>query len=433
MPQDDRTIIIGGGIIGVCAAWHLARRGHAVTLLERDAIGSGASSGNAGIIAIGHPPLPRPGLARQVLKWMARGDSPLYVPPRLDLSMIKWFWNFHRACTQQWFEVCMKTLGDLGRLSREQFETMLADEDIDCQYDRRGWMEVYQTEKGFDTGRREAEIIRAQGFEAIELNRSALMQREPAFRDNVAGAVLFPESSFTEPMALLEQFAMAAQRRGAVLRTGAPVRRILTQGDRFAGVELERGEKIEGATLVLAAGIWSTGLADQLGVSIPMQAGKGYHRNIEMPQPALNIASVLAESHVAVTPMGGFLRLAGTVEFSGINDKLVQRRLDMMSEAAEQYMHNVADQPVISEWCGLRPCTADGLPVIGWAPRVANVFIATGHARMGLSLAPGTGRIIADMLLDDTSPIDLETMRADRFTRGATARSPRATPQPVHA
>jgi len=433
MPQEDRTIIIGGGIIGICAAWHLARRGHPVTILEKSEIGAGASSGNAGIIAFGHPPLPRPGLAKQVLKWMAKGDSPLYVPPRIDLDMIRWFWNFHRACTQQWFELCMHTLSELGRLSSHWFDTIIDEEGIDVQFDRRGWLEVYQTQQGFDTGRHEADIIRSEHFEAVELSRDELLQREPIYRDNVLGAMHFPESVFTDPMKLLDAFAQAAQRRGAELRTGAHVQRILHDSDRFTGVELADGDKVEGNTLVLAAGIWSTQLAGQLGIDIPMQAGKGYHRNIQMPDPPLNVASVLAESHTACTPMGEVLRLAGTVEFSGINDKLVQRRLDMMSEAASHYMHNIEDQPVRGDWCGLRPCTADGLPAIGWAPRIANVFIATGHARMGLSLAPGTGKIVADMLLDNTAPIDIETMRADRFTRGAKAKPPAVSPQPAHA
>lgn len=417
MYQEDRTIIIGGGIIGICAAYELARRGRAVVLVEAGRLGSGASSGNAGIIAIGHPPLPRPGLAIKVLRWMLDGTSPLYVPPRFDAEMIKWFWNFHRACTPLRFELCMRVLGDLGRLSHACFERLLADESIDCEYHREGWMEVFRTQSGFDTGRHEAAIVRDNGFDAVELAREELLDRQPAFRDDMAGAVLYTDSAFTDPMRLLSAIAAASQRHGANMREHCAVEEILVHNDRFVGVRTADGERIRGSNVILAAGIWSTNLARAIGLDIPMQAGKGYHCNVARPEPCISVASVLAEEHVAVTPMADMLRLAGTVEFSGINSKLVRRRLEMMSASARRYLHGMDRQHVLSEWCGLRPCTADGLPVIGWAPHVEGVFIATGHARMGLSLATGTARIIGDLMLDGDAPMDITTMRPDRFGR----------------
>lgn len=417
MAQSDRTIVIGGGIVGVCAAYELAKRGQPVTLVEQETIGAGASFGNAGIIAIGHAPLPRPGLAIKVLKWMLHGDSPLYIPPRFDWELIKWFWNFHRSCTPARFEECMKALGDLGRLSWDCFEQIMNEEQLDVEYHRDGWMEVYNTEAGFKTGREEADVIRDNGFEAVDLGQQELLRREPALKDSVVGAVLYTESSFTDPMRFLTQLTAAAQQHGAVIRENCPVEDIVTRNNKFAGVRTSGGggEVIEGTTAVLAAGIWSTALAQKMGVYIPMQAGKGYHRNVERPQPCVSIATVLAEEHVAVTPMANVLRLAGTVEFSGINNRLLPRRLEMMSVSARKYLHGTEQQKTVSEWCGLRPCTADGLPVVGWSPKVEGIFVATGHARMGLALAPATGRIVADCLLEGHAPIDINLMRADRF------------------
>ena len=170
--------------------------------------------------------------------------------------------------------------------------------------------------------------------------------------------------------------------------------------------------------------IWTTELAARIGVRVPMQAGKGYHRNISRPTPCLSMASVLAERHVAVTPMAGLLRLSGTVEFSGINHRMVQKRLDMLTAAARQYLRGIGQTQTLSEWCGLRPCTADGLPVVGWAPRPGGVFIATGHARMGFTLGPVTGRLASECILDGRPSVDISALRAERFQPGARSAGP---------
>lgn len=262
---------------------------------------------------------------------MLSGDSPLYVPPRFDWEMIKWFWNFHRACTPRRFEDCMKVLGDLGRLSWEAFEHIVNNESLDVEYHRDGWMEIYNTKEGFETGKHEGDVIRNNGFEVTNLEQDELLRREPALKDCVVGGVLYTESAFTNPMQFLTQVAKAAARHGAALRENCPVEEIVVRNGKFAGVRISGGEVIESDVCVLAAGIWSTAIARSIGLYIPMQAGKGYHRNVERPEPCVSIATVLAEDHVAVTPMANMLRLAGTVEFSGINNKLTPRRLEMMS------------------------------------------------------------------------------------------------------
>ena len=413
------TIVVGGGIVGVSTAYYLARRGHRVTLLERGDIGAGASFGNAGIIAIGHPPLPRPGLVKQVLKWMLDGGSPLYMPLRFDPALFRWFWQFRRACTEDHFRYCMDVLAGMGRETRSCFEQMLTDESMTCEYHRDGWREVFRTEAGFAAGRREAELLQTHGFEVEILDGDELQRRDPAFKDGMAGAMQFTESAFTDPLQFLTELAERTVAHGAEIRTNTELVEVLTDDGRLTGVRLDSGERVEADTLVMAAGIWTTRMAKAIGLNVPMEAGKGYHRNITRPtRPThcLKVATVLAEKHVAVTPMGNVLRLSGTVEFSGINDRLVPKRLDMLTTAARQYLKGLGQSQTISEWCGLRPCTADGLPVVGWAPRPAGVFIATGHARMGFTLGPITGRLAAECILDGRPSLDLTPMRVDRFT-----------------
>lgn len=415
MNRDGHTIVVGGGIVGVSAAYYLSRRGHRVTLVERGEIGSGASFGNAGIVAIGHPPMPRPGLVKQVVKWMFDGGSPLYLPPRFNPALFRWFWEFRRACTEPHFQYCMRILSEMGRETRACFEEILAEESLDCEYHRNGWREVFRTEEGLAEGRHDADLLREHGFEVEILDGHELRQRDPAFCEGMAGAIQFADSSFTDPYRFLTELAGRAEAHGAVVRTNAELTRVVIENGRFTGVRLATGEHVGGDTLVLAAGIWSTQLARSLGIHVPMQAGKGYHRNITRPDPCPNVASVLVEKHVAVTPIGDVLRLSGTVEFSGINDRLVQKRLDMLTASAREYLRGIGPTQTVSEWCGLRPCTADGLPVVGWAPRPAGVFVATGHARMGFALGPVTGRVAAECILDGRPSIDLTPLRVDRF------------------
>lgn len=411
----EHTIIIGGGIVGISAAYYLARRGHRVTVLERGEVGSGASFGNAGIIAIGHPPIPRPGLVRQVLKWMFDGGSPLYLPPRFDLALFRWFRDFRRACTESHFRHCMDMLAAMGPGARECFEQILDEEPIECEYHRDGWRIAFRTEEGVAEGRHDAELMEAYGFQVESYDGDELRRRDPAFHAGLTGAVQFMDSSFTDPYRFLSQLASRSMAHGAVVRENAEVMEIRTERSRFCGVRLHSGEQLEADTLVLAGGIWTARLARQVGLNVPMQAGKGYHRNITRPTPCPNVATVLTEKHVAVTPMNDVLRLSGTVEFSGINHRLVQKRLDMLSAGARQYIRGLGQTQIVSEWCGLRPCTADGLPVVGWAPRPAGVFVATGHARMGFTLGPITGRLASECILDGRASLDITPLRVDRF------------------
>jgi D-amino-acid dehydrogenase len=413
----EHTIVVGGGIIGVSAAYYLARRGHRVTLIERGDIGRGSSYGNAGIIAFGHPPIPRPGLVRKTIKWMFDSGSPLYIPPRLDPAMLRWFWEFRRACTEEHFRACMDMLAALGREAITCFDGIVAEESLSVEYHRGGWREVFYTPEGLEGGRVEADLLRGHGFDVEVYDGDELQRREPAFKPGAAGAIHFTESTFTEPYRFLLELADRARKHGASIRTNTELMDLTIDDGRFRAACLHTGERLEADAVVLAAGIWSSAIAKRIGLSIPMQAGKGYHRDITRPAPCLKTASVIADRHVAVTPMGDVLRLAGTVEFSGINDRLVPKRLEMLTAAARRHLKGIGQTQTVSEWCGLRPCTADGLPVVGWAPQPAGVFVATGHARMGLTLGPITGRLISECILDGTPSLEIDPLRADRFDK----------------
>lgn len=415
MASSNSTIIIGAGVVGVCSAYYLAKRGRKVTILERGKIEEGASKGNAGIIALGHPPLPRPGLVWKTIKWMLDGGSPLYVPPRIDFGLFAWMWNFRKACTASHFAECMRILAEYGWETGKCWDSIVADEKIDCEYHTTGWMDVFRTKEGMDHGMLEADLLRKHGFNVDILGGDELRKREPAFRKEVVGAAHYTDSRFANPGKFVTRLAERVREMGVEIITDAEVSRIDVDQGTFKGVRTSTGQSYSADNLVLAAGVWTDPLAKSLGVKIPMQAGKGYHVNLTPPDPCTSVSCVLNETYVAVTPMGGGLRLAGTVELSGTNHRMMRKRLDMLSAGARDYLVGIDKTRIVTSWCGLRPCTADGLPVIDWAPRVKNVFIATGHAKYGFAYGPITGRLVSESILDGKPSLDTTPMRADRF------------------
>jgi D-amino-acid dehydrogenase len=442
MSKRSSTLIIGAGIVGLCTAYYLAKRGHKVTILERDSMADEAttpmpaSKGNAGIIALGHPPLPRPGLVWKTIKWMLDGGSPLYVPPRLDFGLIAWMWNFRKSCTAEHFRRCMKILADFGWATGRCWDQLVDQEKLDCEYRRSGWLDVFLTKEGMEHGMLEANLLREHNFDVQIMSGDELRKRECGFKKEIVGAAHYTDSRAVSPIKFISQLATRVQEMGVEIYAQYEVtdirtwmknktievsgdKRPVANGDHNAANQTRHPSgtrrSFRADSLVLAAGIWSSDLANQLGVKVPMQAGKGYHVMITTPQHCPSISCVLNETYVAVTPMNGTLRLAGTVELSGTNHRLMQKRVNMLAAGARKYIEGIDQCQIISKWCGLRPCTADGLPVIGWAPRANDVFIATGHAKYGLAYAPITGRIASECILDDKPSLDISSMRADRF------------------
>jgi D-amino-acid dehydrogenase len=413
--SDSRIVVVGGGIVGLSAAYYLARRGAAVTLVEQDSLGVGASAGNAGIVALGHPPLPHPGLVAQLARLLFVRTHPVYIAPRLDPALPGWLWGFLRACNQRHYQRSLAFLAELGWAAGSCFRELVEQERIDCEYNPRGWLEIFRTPAALRHGREVADTLRGFNYRVDELSGDELRAREPAYRDEVHGALHYTDSAFANPGRLVTGLAEVVARMGADLLAASKVNRIRVRDGRFTGVELEDGRVVEGGQLVLAAGSWTTGLARSIGIRVPMQAGKGYHVNLGGIPVLPSTTCVLAETLVAVTPLDGGLRLAGTVELSGLNLRVAPHRLEHLRRGARDYIRAIDDARIESTWCGLRPLTADGLPVIGWAPGVGGVFVATGHAMMGFLLGPLSGRLVAESLLDGAPSLEIGPLRADRF------------------
>lgn len=396
-----RVIVVGGGVIGVSCAYSLAIAGADVTLLERGRVAGEASFGNAGTVSAGHPPLNKPGRVRQGLARMFDPSSPLHIPPRWDPSLWRWLLDFALACTHEQVEAAMEVMAPMGHRTLELFERFVAEEEISCGFRRDGYYDVCFTEAGLAEAGVEADLIRPHGYAPERLGPSELLEREPALAPDVAGGIFHPESATVDPLAFTRGLAEAASRRGARIVEGVRVTAIGEPGV-DGRVRTADGGSYAADVVVLATGPFSLDLAARSGLRLPVQPGKGYHRDLPVGRPGappLRIACVLHESSVFCTPMGDRLRLAGTMEFSGESRTLRAERLGQLERAASAAFPSLEHAVPLSEWSGLRPVSADGIPIVGELPGMPGTWIATGHGMLGLTLGPVTGEIVANGVL----------------------------------
>jgi D-amino-acid dehydrogenase len=412
-----KVVVVGGGVIGISCAYYLARGGARVVVLERERIGAGASEGNAGTVSPGHPPLNKPGRIAKSLRQMLDPTSPLYIRPSFNPGLWRWLMGFARYCTAEHVESCMSVMAPLGKQTYALFQQLVRQERIECEYRAEGYYEVCSTEEGLEESTQEAAILSRFGYTPEVVDGDELRRREPAMGPGPIGGVYYPEAATMEPALFLSRLARVAGRLGAEFREGVGAGSVVIERGRATGVRLERGG-VEGCdAVVLATGPYSLKLARRVGVRLPVQAGKGYHRDIGIGPngaPDLRIACVLNESAVFCTPLYTFVRFAGTMEFSGINRVMRPERLRQLTQAARQTFPRLGTARPSSEWCGLRPMSVDGLPIVGPLGGVEGLCVATGHGMLGLTLAPVTGEMIAKQILEGGDP-RIEALSPARF------------------
>ena len=414
-----RVAVVGGGVIGVCCAYWLAKAGARVTLLERGTVGGEASWGNAGTVSAGHPPLNRPGRVREALGRMFDPSSPLHIPPRWDPELWRWLATFARSCTRESFEHAISVMAPMGHRTLELFAQVVEEEALDCRYRRDGYYDICKSDQGLRSAVQEADAIRPHGYRPEVLDPAALESEEPSLARGWAGGVYYPDAATVDPAHFVLGLARAAVRTGVELREGVEVVSIEgTETGRVTGVRLAGGGTEGVDAVVLATGPFSLQLAARAGVRIPVQPGKGYHRDVPVGPggaPPLRIACVLHESSVFCTPLGDRVRFAGTMEFSGVSRSLRPERLAQLTRAAREAFPGLGSAAPVSEWSGLRPVSADGLPIVGPVPGVEGAWLATGHGMLGLTLGPVTGAWLADALLGGGESPRLLALSPARF------------------
>lgn len=410
------VLIVGGGVIGLCTAYYAARDGLHVTVVERGAPDhDGCSLGNAGLIVPSHVvPLAAPGMVATGLRMLMNPESPFSIRLRPDPELLRWGWLFARAATETHVNRAAPLLRDLHLASRALYEELAAIIG-DFGLAQRGSIALCRTEQALDEELKVGDLARQLGMPAETLSRE-----DAALLGDIdiacAGGVYFPLDCHLDPRRLVNALTQSLMNSGVCFQWSTEAIGWKASGGRIDGLETSRGT-MQADEYVIAAGSWSREHARSLGLRLPLQAGKGYSMTLPAPKQRPAIPVMLTEARVAVTPMGGGLRFAGTMEIGGLDLTVSRRRVQGIVRSIPAYYPAFAaedfrDTPV---WAGLRPCSPDGLPYVGRFRRYSNLSVATGHAMMGVSLGPITGRIMADLLSDRKPSTDLSLLAPDRF------------------
>ena len=400
--MSKKVVIVGAGVIGLSTAYYCAREGFQVTVLDRGGpVRDGASYGNAGMIVPSHViPLAAPGMVALGLKWMFNPASPFYIKPRLDAELFGWAFKFWKASTAAHVKRAAPLIAELSLASRACFEELSALPGMTVDFEKRGLVMLCREEHTLHEEEKTAAYARGLGVPAERLDAAATAKLNPGARMNVAGSIYFPLDCHLSPRRFVSALQREVERLGVALRWKTEAAAFSTSGGRVSAVRLSNGEEIEGDEFILCGGSWAPDLVANLGLKLPMQAGKGYSLTLEKPHHQLTTPSILTEARVAVTPMGDTLRVGGTMEVAGrdlgINPVRVRGIIDSFCRYFTDYQPK--DFAEVKPWSGLRPCSPDGMPYVGRTQKFLNLSVAAGHAMMGLSLAPITGKIIADTL-----------------------------------
>jgi D-amino-acid dehydrogenase len=412
-----RVVVIGGGAIGLCCAYSLHRDGASVTVVERGRCGDGATRGNTGwLCPVLSAPLPAPGVMRTALEGMLRPSrSPVKIRPIFGPSFLRWSWGFWRASTAA---RCRRGLADTLALGMPCFELYdeLRASGVELELHRSGMIVAATTEVGLGEYAAMLGEARDAGYPyPIErLSAARARELEPALGDAVVGALHVPEERFVRPESLTRGLVAYLRAGGAEVREGEEV---LSLGRAGGGWRVRAGGgELEADAVVVAAGVWSTRLLAGLGVRVPMEAAKGYSITATGEGTLPRHALYLAEGKVGTSTYDGdVLRIAGIFDLTGIDTSLRRKRIDEMVRASLPYLRDWRPVDVELEWSGLRPYPADGLPIVGPVPGRPGLVVATGHGRMGITLAPSTGDAVSRLVLEGAVAPEIVPFGVERF------------------
>ncbi len=411
-----RVIIVGGGISGLCSAYYLVQEGYQVTILDKSNMSTGASFINAGYITPSHfIPLATPGIITQGLKWMLDSSSPFYIQPRWDIDFFKWALLFKKSAKTSQVKKAIPIIKELNLKSRDLYEEMLSKSNFQFQYERKGLLMAYRTQKSEEEELEVAEMAIKEGLEVIPLSKEEVHKMQPVFSDEVMGAVHYKCDAHMTPNYFMEQLKTWLKSMGVIFEFNKSVVEFSIKDKRITAVKTK--DAVLGADeFVLASGAWTSKLAKSLNLYIPVQGGKGYSMDVRR-HTGITMPTILVDAKVAVTPMEGFTRFAGTMEFSGNNAIVRKERVEALGAAVKNYYADfeINEEEKDGATSGLRPVSPDGLPYIGKTSKYKNLTIAAGHAMMGWSLGPITGKLVTEGIVKSTPSINLKPLSAERF------------------
>ena len=395
-----KVAVVGGGVVGLSCAFALKRGGADVTVYERGRVGEGCSRGNTGWICPSlSAPLPAPGVMGSALRGMLRRDSPLLISPLLGLSFLRWSWGFWRACSVHRYSAALEATVALTKSSFSDYEE-LRDAGVEFELHATGMLVAALTDPGLDEFAAMLTDAEEAGYEGPVrvISGDEARELDPALSDAVIAGVHAPSERYVRPESVSNGLAAWLRANGAKVEENAAVNDL---------------DELAADAIVVAAGAWSSEL---LGESrFPMEAAKGYSITAKSSGTLPRHALYLSEGKVGTSTFGELLRIAGIFDLTGIDESLNRKRIDTIVRSSAVFLRDWEPDEIELEWAGLRPYPSDGLPVIGPVPEREGLYVATGHGRMGITLGPITGKLIAQVILEDASPRELEPFRIERF------------------
>ncbi len=408
-------VVIGGGIIGLSTAYYLLKEGHKVTVIDMTPINEGASFVNAGYITPSHIiSLASPGMMAKGIKWMFNSSSPFYMKPRLNADFLKWAWSFNKSATNSKVKKAIPIIKEINLFSRDLYQDIYNSGDLgDFQWERKGLLMLYKTDKAGEEELKVAELAKQEGLTVKPLTQPELAALEPNINSQVKGGIHYECDAHTTPNELMQKLKFYLAYNGVEF-VQEKVTDFSIYNSKITSIKTNKKE-YKADEFVLATGAWSKQLAKKLNINLLLEAGKGYRINV-FKKTNIQYPAVLLEAKVAVTPMRGFTRFAGTMELSGINNTINKKRVEAIANAAQQYYKNITitKTEINDAQCGLRPVSPDGLPYIGKSNKCNNLTFATGHAMMGWSLGPATGKLISELISNKPLSINIDAFSPDR-------------------
>ncbi len=410
--SERRVIVVGAGVVGLACAWELRRRGAHVVVLERGAVGGGASRGNTGWVSPSLTyPLPAPGMVREGLRQLVTGGEAFVLRPSLDPAFARWLWSFRRSCSPKRFDAGVRALLALNRRTLELFDAY-REAGIAFEMHTVGLVVAARTADGLDLYRMIFKRLRELGYEGgeiDELDAAALGALEPAFdRGQVVAGLHARVDRFVRPEELTAGLAARLRADGVEVREHCELRSLARRNGGWA-LETAPGSDLMAERVVIAAGLPTAPLLRRLGVRVPLLGARGYSVTLEGRGTPPRHALYLAEAKLGISPFNGGVRIAGVFELGARGADVAPGVGERLIAAARPYLAGwrpETDAPV-EAWAGMRPATPDGLPLIGALPGLDGVFLATGHGMLGVTLAPATADLLAPLVLEGRAAPEL--------------------------
>jgi D-amino-acid dehydrogenase len=418
-----KVVVLGGGVIGVCAAYELARSGAEVVVVERrDGVALETSFANAGQVSPGYStPWAAPGIPLKALKWLFQRHAPLRIRPDGSLRQLRWLMQMLGQCSGASYAVNKERMMRLAEYSRDVLRELRDDAQLSYEQRSRGTLQLFRSQAQLDAAARDVAVLRDCGVPFELLGRNELARAEPALarvKDRLAGGLRLPNDETGDCHLFTRQLAARAASLGVQFRFDTAIMGLEVDGGRFAAVRLAGGERLAADRCVVALGSHSPGLLKPLGIEVPVYPVKGYSLTVDLrDESAGPVSTVLDETYkIAVTRFDRRIRIGGMAELAGFDMALRAGRRKTLEMVVNDLFPGAGDLASGEFWTGLRPMTPDSTPIVGATP-VGRLFLSTGHGTLGWTMAAGSGRLIADLVTGRAPEIDADGLGIERYGR----------------